>query len=59
MGLSFFNAERQRKKAIEDSISSITSNEEPTSPSIRGDEVGKTQEVEEKEYVKPKKKRTK
>lgn len=57
MGLSFFNAERQRKKAIEDSFSSNTSNEEPTSPSLRGDEVGEPQE--EKEYVKPKKKRAK
>ena len=57
MGLSFFNAERQRKKAIEDSFSSNTSNEEPTSPSLRGDEVGEPQE--EKEYVKPKKTRAK
>ena len=66
MGLSFFNAERQRKKAIEDSISTVTSNEEPTSPSLRGVEVGEKEEkpkkeekIVEKEYVKPKKKRTK
>lgn len=57
MGLSFFNAERQRKKAIEDSL--LTSNEEqPTSPSLRGVEVREPQE-EIKEEVKPKKKRTK
>lgn len=56
MGLSFFNAERQRKKAIKDSL--LTSTEEPTSPSLRGVEVGEPQE-EIKEEVKPKKKRTK
>ena len=57
MGLSFFNAERQRKKAIKDSLL-ISNEEQPTSPSLRGVEVGEPQE-EIKEEVKPKKKRTK
>lgn len=61
MGLSFFNAERQRKQALENSLSFTTSDEEPTSPSFGGVEVEpkKIEVVEEKEYVKPKKKRTK
>lgn len=63
MGLSFFNAERQRKQAIKDSLSFQTSQEEPTSPSSRGveveDENKPNEEVKEKEIVKPKKKRTK
>ena len=53
MGLSFFNAERQRKQAIDNSLSFNTSKEEPTSPSLRGVEV----EPEEKEYIKPKRKK--
>ena len=63
MGLSFFNAERQRKQAIKDSLSFQASQEEPTSPSFRGveveDENKPNEEVKEKEIVKPKKKRTK
>jgi len=57
MGLSFFNAERQRKQALDNSLSFKTSQEEPTSPSLRGVEVEPKED--EKEFVKPKKKKVK
>ena len=54
MGLSFFNAERVRKERLEKLNNEkftpiITSDEEPTSPVIDGDEVGEQPKEEIKE----------
>ena len=48
MGLSFFNAERAKQKAIEETLK--TQQEEPTSPPVRGDEV-ELQEIKEVEPI--------